>query len=219
MNCTATTPTLSVALAEILTVPATVAPETGAIREIVGGVVSFATVKLTAAEVAVLPAASRATAVRVCAPSLAVVAVQEREWGATVTLAPRFLPSSLNWTQATPTLSVALAEIVTVPATVAPATGAIREIVGGVLSTVTLTAAVVAVLPAVSRATAVKVWEPLAASVVFQEMAYGAAVTSAPRLTPSRLNCTPATPTLSVALAARVSVPPTVALASGEGIE
>jgi hypothetical protein len=38
------------------------------------------------------------------------------------------------------------------------------------LETVTLTALEVAVLPAASRATAVRVWEPLAASVVFQEM-------------------------------------------------
>src|SRR3989442_613895 len=116
-------------------------------------------------------------------------------------------------------LSVALAEIVTVPATVAPATGAIREIVGGVLSTVTLTAAAVAVWPAASRATAVKVWEPLAARVVSQEMAYGAAVTSAARLAPSSVNCTPATPTLSEAVAETEIVPETVEPADGAVIE
>src|SRR5437870_3435016 len=52
------------------------------------------------------------------------------------------------------------------------------------LETVTLTALEVAVLPAASRATAVKLWEPLAASVVFHEREYGTAGTSAPRLTP-----------------------------------
>src|SRR5437870_2928816 len=95
----------------------------------------------------------------------------------------------------------------------------ILEITGGALSTVTLTAAVVAVLPAASRATAVKLWEPLATRVVFQEIAYGAAVTSAPRLTPSSLNCTPTTPTLSVALAETVTVPATVAPAAGAVID
>src|SRR5213083_3738714 len=86
---------------------------------------------------------------------------------------------------------------------------------GGALSTVTLTALAGAVLPAASRATAVKLWEPLATRVVFQEIAYGAAVTSAPRLTPSSLNCTPTTPTLSVALAETVTVPATVTPAAG----
>src|SRR5213593_1686586 len=92
-------------------------------------------------------------------------------------------------------------------------------ITGGALSTVTLTALAGAVLPAASRAMAVKLWEPLATRVVFQEIAYGAAVTSAPKLTPSSLNCTPTTPTLSVALAETVIVPETVALAAGAVME
>ena len=41
-------------------------------------------------------------------------------------------------------------------------------------------------------------------------------MTSAPRLAPSSLNCTPTTPTLSVALTATVIVPATVAPAAGE---
>ena len=87
-----------------------------------------------------------------------------------MTSAPRLARSSLNCTPTTPTLSVAVAETVIVPATVAPVVGAAMETVGGLLSTVTLTAGDVAVFPAASRATAVRVWEPLAASVVFQEM-------------------------------------------------
>src|SRR5438445_13893084 len=55
-------------------------------------------------------------------------------YGAAVTSAPRFAPSSLNCTPTTPTLSVALAETVTVPATVAPSAGAVIETVGGVVS-------------------------------------------------------------------------------------
>src|SRR5207249_2070802 len=101
-----------------------------------GGALS--TVTLTAAAVAVLPGASRATAVKVCAPLLAVVVVQEREYGTAVTSAPRFAPSSLNCTPTTPTLSEAVAETVTVPATVATVAGAVIETVGGLLSTVTL---------------------------------------------------------------------------------
>ena len=66
------------AVAETVTVPATVAPATGAVRETVGGVRSLATVTLTAVAVAVFPAASRATAVRVCSPLEAVAVFQER---------------------------------------------------------------------------------------------------------------------------------------------
>src|SRR5205809_3067097 len=91
----------------------------------------------------------------------------------------------------------------------------ILEITGDALSTVTLTAAVVAVLPAASRATAIRLWEPPATSVVFHEREYGTVVSSAPRLTPSSLNCTPTTPTLSVALAETVTVPATVEPAAG----
>ena len=48
---------------------------------------------------------------------------------------PVLEPSNLNWTPATPTLSVALAETVTEdPETVAPLDGAVRETDGGVVS-------------------------------------------------------------------------------------
>ena len=83
------------------------------------------------------------------------------------------------------------------------------------LSTVTVTAAV-AVLPAASRATAVSEWLAFVLVVVFHEIAYGFVVSSAPRLTPSSLNCTPATPTLSDADAETVTVvPETVAPLAG----
>ena len=88
--------------------------------------------------------------------------------------APRLVPSSLNRTPATPTLSEAVAETVTAaPETVAPLAGAVMETVGGVVSeaallTVTVTVAEVLVLPAASRATAVSVCEPVATVVLFQ---------------------------------------------------
>ena len=92
-----------------------------------------------------------------------------------VSSAPRLVvPSSLNCTPATPTLSAAVAESVTaVPETVAPLAGVVIETVGGVgsgagLLTVTLTPALVVVFPAASRATAVSVCGPLVAVMLFQ---------------------------------------------------
>ena len=64
---------------------------------------------------------------------------------------------------------------------------------GGLLNTVTPTGEEVAVLPAAKRATAVRVCEALPVVVVSQDIEYGAAVTSAPRLAPSSRYCTPAT--------------------------
>jgi len=69
------------------------------------------------------------------------------------------------------------------------------------LETVTVTEAEVVVFPAASRATAVRMWEPLETPDVFQVPEYGATVSSVPRLEPSSLNWTPATPTLSEAVA------------------
>src|SRR5205807_2370148 len=126
----------------------------GAVSETVGGALS--TVTLTTAEVAVFPAASRATALRVWMPLLAMVVFHDREYGAAVTSAPRLASSSLDCTPTTPTLSVALTETVIAPVTVEPAAGVLIETVGGALSTATLTAAEVAVFPAASRATAVR---------------------------------------------------------------
>src|SRR5439155_3250029 len=61
-----------------------------------GGVVSLNTVTVTAAEVVRLPAASRATAVSVCEPLLAVVVFQETEYGAAASDSPWLAPSSRN---------------------------------------------------------------------------------------------------------------------------
>ena len=88
-----------------------------------------------------------------------------------------------------------------------PPSGAVIETVGGVRSFATVTATeVVLALPAASRATAVRVWGPVAAVVVFHETEYGLVVSSAPRLAPSSLNCTPATARLSEAAADTVIV-------------
>src|SRR5206468_10127986 len=111
----------------------------------------------------------------------------------------------------------ALALTVVAPPTVDPAVGAVMLTVGAVvsLSTVIVTGAEVVRLPAPSRATAVRLCDPLLAPVVSHEIEYGAVVSSAPRLAPSSLNWTPTTPTLSEALALTVVVPLTVDPAVG----
>jgi hypothetical protein len=163
---------LSEALAETVMVPETVAPELGDVMLTVGAVVS-GTVTLTDAEVAVLPAASRATALRVWVPTEAVAVFHATEYGAVVSSAPRLAPSSRNWTPATPTLSEALAETVIVPETVAPALGEVMLTVGAVVSGgapfETVTEEDVLLLPAASRAMAVRVWDPLLVEVVSHE--------------------------------------------------
>src|SRR5437016_7212483 len=107
--------------------------------------VSLYAVTVAAAAVAVLPAASRATAVNVCGPLVAVVVFHETVYGAVVTSRPRLAPSRRNWTPATPTLSDAFALTVMMPETGAPFAGAVILTVGGMVSlnTVTVTAAAV----------------------------------------------------------------------------
>src|SRR5206468_3397018 len=82
------------------------------------------------------------------------------------------------------------------------------EISGGArsLATITVTPAEGAEFPAASRATALRLWVPFEANVEFQASEKGAEVSSAPRLTPSSLNCTPATARLSDAVADTVIV-------------
>src|SRR5207247_2198184 len=70
-------------------------------------------------------------------------------------------------------------------------------------------------LPAASRARAVRVCDPLLVVVVSQLTTYGALVSSAPRAAPSRKNWTPATPTLSEAVAVTDTGPETVAPLAG----
>src|SRR3954463_10980699 len=63
---------------------------------------------------------------------------------------------------------------------------------------------------------ALTVWVPFARPAVFHDIAYGAAVSCAPALTPSITNCTPVTPTSSEAFAEMVVVPETVAPSAGD---
>src|SRR5439155_15435636 len=65
---------------------------------------------------------------------------------------------------------------------------------------------------------AASTWGPFTSALLFQVNSYapaGAAGASAPTLTPSSLNCTPATPTSSVALTVKVIVPLTSASGAG----
>src|SRR6267142_4723 len=194
-----------------------------------GGGALLDTVTVTE-EGVVLPAASRATAVTVCEPSLTVAVFQETEYGALVSSAPKLLPSILNCTPATPTLSEASACTVSVPDTVWPLPGKVMLAVGGVVSagggggalfTVTEIDAELNCRPSKpSRATALKLCEPLAAPVVSQEIEYGAEVAGAPRLAPSSWNCTLETvrPPTMLTLALTGTVPETVDPEAGEDI-
>src|SRR2546427_12034142 len=59
---------------------------------------------------------------------------QAREYGVAVSSRPRLVPSSWNWTPATPTLSDAVAATVMVPDTELFAVGAVMETAGGGVS-------------------------------------------------------------------------------------
>ena len=111
---------------------------------------------------------------------------------------------------------------VTVLLTVALLLGEVIETVGGVVSellTVTFTPALVAVVPEVLFATAVSVWLPFEADVVFHEKLYGDVVSAEPTFAPSSCSCTLAMPSLSEAVALTVIVAFTVALLDGELID
>src|SRR5206468_12674023 len=95
----------------------------------------FDTVTVTGTLVPTLLATSKAWAVRVCDPLVAVAVSQMIEYGGVVSGPPRATPSSLNWTVVTPTLSEAVADTITAePDTVAPSPGAVRTIVGAEVS-------------------------------------------------------------------------------------
>src|SRR5262249_58188823 len=115
-------------------------------------------------------------------------------YGLELSPGPRFAPSRMNWTPATPMLSVAAADTVTAePETVAPFAGAVIDTEGGVVSgggallTMTVIAAAVAALLAASRATAVSVCAPLTAALVFHAIVYRPELSLAPRLLPSKI--------------------------------
>src|SRR5580765_1235229 len=76
------------------------------------------------------------------------------------------------------------------------------------VETLIVTGVEVVLFPAASRAIAVSVWLPFAITVVSQDTEKGEDVTSAPKLFPSSLNCTPTTPMLSEAAADTVSTFP-----------
>src|SRR4051794_16578295 len=85
-----------------------------------------------------------------------------------------------------------------------------------VFDVVTVIVVAVLELPAASRATALSVCDPFATVVESHVTEYGAEVSSRPRLAPSSLNCTPATPTLSDAFAeTATAAPETVEPAAG----
>src|SRR5687768_7091480 len=113
----------------------------------VGAVLSLATVTVTGAEVVRLPAASRATAVSVCDPFVAVFVFQGAVNGALVSSVPA-VPSRKNCTPVTAVSSAALAVTVIVPDTVAPEAGELMLTVGAAASKRTLLSVLVeAVLP------------------------------------------------------------------------
>jgi hypothetical protein len=85
---------------------------------------------------------------------------------------PRVAPSSRNCTDDTPAAAVAVAVTEIVPETVAPEAGEVIDTVTGValvLLTVIDTAALVALFPEVSTATAVRLYLPFAKVVVFND--------------------------------------------------
>ena len=190
----------------------------------VGGVVWIAAIDtLTEAEL-VLPAASNAVAITTwlpgadCAEFGAIVHVKPH--GASVLIAIT-TPSIVNWTLVTPTLSEAAAVTVTAPATGEPLAGKTMLTVGGVVSMAaidTLTEAEL-VLPAASNAVAITVWLPGVDCAEFGAIVHvkpqGAAVLIA-ITTPSIVNWTLVTPTLSDAAALTVTAPVTGEPLAGE---
>src|SRR5689334_16878475 len=172
----------------------------------------FTTVTVEAAEVVTLFDVSRARACKVWVELVASALVSHViVYGGALSSLPTSAPSTMNCTPATPWLSLAAATTDTVPCTVAELAGELIDTDGGTVSalnTDTVTPADVVRLPAASRATAVNVCVPFAVSVEFQAMLYGLVVSSAPTLTPSILNCTPATLMLSLAVADTVTALP-----------
>jgi hypothetical protein len=120
-------------------------------------------------------------------------------------------------------LSAAVAVTAIVPETAAPLAGDVIVTVGGVvsfvvLSTLTVTLALVVELPAASAATALIVWLPLESVVEFSTYANGAAVRLAPAFVPSTRNWTLVTATSSEAAAVTLTLPESLAPAAGEVI-
>src|SRR5215469_13637378 len=158
---------LAEAVAITLTVPETVEPLAGEVIDTVSGVVLVLfTVIDTAGLVALFPAASTATAVRLCLPFASVFVFSDCEYAPPLIAAPRLVPSTWNCTLATATLSEDRAATVIVPETAAPEAGEVIETVGGIVSRRTVRVAELLVtFPAELLTTARKVF-PLSVTVV-----------------------------------------------------
>src|ERR1700680_2946492 len=119
------TPTLVEAGAVMVTMPVTVVPERGEVMLTVGGftLLLLATATLTGLEALWPPDLLKATAVRMCRPFLVLVVFHETEYGAFMTWAPRFKPSSWNCTPARPLLDGTAATTMMEPETLLPDAG------------------------------------------------------------------------------------------------
>ena len=98
------------------------------------GPATLSTVAVTEPDVVLFPAASLATAVRTRRPSSTVAVFHEMEYGEEVSSDPTSTPSTLNCTPLTPISSDAVADIFTIPETVAPFDGSVIETVGAMVS-------------------------------------------------------------------------------------
>ncbi len=85
-------------------------PPLGAITGALTAGIALFTLTVTVVEVAVLPIASLATAVKAWLAFETEAVSQVIPYGLEVSSAPRLVPSNLNWTPTTPTLSVAVAD-------------------------------------------------------------------------------------------------------------
>ena len=94
----------------------------------------FATVTFTGVDTVVLLSVSRARAASTCAPFGVARVSQLAAYGATVSSGPCGLPSTKNWTPATPTSSLASAWSVRAPETTSPSAGEVTETLGAVES-------------------------------------------------------------------------------------
>src|SRR5436305_5551476 len=107
----------------------------------------FVTITVTDVVVVLFPAVSTARAATVWLPSGTDVESQLNEYGVVVAV-PTTLPSTKKSTWSTATLSLAVADSVTVPAAVEPALGAVSDTIGDVGSIWTFIVSTASTLPA-----------------------------------------------------------------------
>src|SRR6185437_16017836 len=137
-------------------------------KQVIGGA-GFCTVTVTCWQDLTLPLVSVACADTTCVPELTAVVSQLMAYGDEVTGLPTFWPSTRNCTEATATLSEALAASGVVAETVSFWVGLVMLTVGGVVSlppppppetTVTVIGVAVATFPEESVTRALRVWLP-----------------------------------------------------------